>query len=247
MKLSTRILTASVAGFLALGLGIVFYLHRDPESLTENLPTPNGFDELVQVETAWQSTTNASAHRELLPKLRSGLSKESQMPLAIVRLAFVNPPTQSLSSKLLIQGLISLAEAELSAGRATEAVQLWSDALLFGPARCRGGAAIHLMVGIGGEKRILESVETHRDRLSPDDRHRLAATLRLLDSRWEPAAVVFHRDLTLGLAQVPESQRVMQRLAMVFLGSMKKVEEKTAAKLEAAARHRASLVRDLER
>jgi len=247
MKFSTKILAASVAVFLALGLGVVLYLQRAPQLLTENLPTPNGFDELVQVETAWQSTTNASAHRELLPKLRSGLSKESQMPLAIVRLAFVNPPTQSVSSKILILGLISLAEAELAAGRGTEAVQLWSDALLFGPARCRGGAAIHLMVGIGGEKRILESVEAHRDRLSPDDRRRLAATLRLLDSRWEPAAVVFHRDLTLGLEQVPESQRLMQRLAVAFLGSLKKVEEKTGAKLEAAAVRRASLVRDLER
>lgn len=244
MKLTTRRFAAGFVGLLVIGLGIILYLSRSPQPIAEILPAPNGFEDLIEVEAGWQASSGSAHNRTLLPKLRAGLAKKSQMPLAAVREAFATPPAQT--SKALITGLIAMAESELAAGRSAEAALLWSDALRFGPARVRGGAAIHLMIGIAGEKRILNSIETHRDRLAAADRRALAVTLRQLDSSWESAPVVFARDLALGMEQVSPGQRVAHQLAEGILGSLKKVEAKTAENLQTAALRRASLARDLE-
>ena len=240
-----------------LGLGAFFYLTRPPLPLTETLPEPNGFQALVEVETEWQALPKPSvelgaeqlelqrtSRLALITTLRTGLAKESQMPLATVREVFHTPPAQT--SKPVIVGLIEMAEAELAAGRSAEATQLWSDALRFSPARIKGGVAIHLMVGLAGEKRTLDSVTMHLDRLSAIDRRKLAATLRGVDALWEPVEVVFARDLSLGLEEVAPSQRLGQRLAVFWLGTLKKVQEKTTRNFQAAAFRRAVLIQELE-
>ena len=245
MKLPARILTIGLVAVLTLGISSILYLNRAPPPITEWLPNPNGFDELVNVEASWRSAPDSAQKAQCLPLLRSALSKESRMPLAVAREVFSNPPAQA--SKAFITGLVAMAEEALAAGRGRESAQVWNDALRFGPARVQGGLVIHRMIAMAGEKRILNSIESNSDRLDPADRQELAATLRELDAQWEPASVLFDRDLRVSLEQVPPSLRWQQRLAAVFLGSLKKVEAKVTQNIESASVRRATLAQNLER
>jgi len=230
---------------VVLGLGLLFAFGRAPQALTETLPVPNGFHALVKAETEWSRATNSADKLALIGILRAGLAQESQLPLATVREAFQALPTPS--SKDLTLGLVELAEAELAAGRIPEAVRLWTDALRFGQARVKGGTVLQLLVAIAGEKRVLESVDKHRERLSPAERRELAATLRSLEDRWEPVPVVFARDLGLGLERSSSpSQRLGQRWAMFWLGSVKKAQSRVTAKIHSEAQHRALVATKLE-
>ncbi len=140
---------------------------------------------ILQVETEWPTSPKRAGEpgaeecerlqtqqRELLTRLREGLTQGSQIPLATVREVFHTPP--SSATKTLAIGLLEMAEAELEAGRSGAATQLWKDALRLGPARARGGVVIHFLIAQAVEKRTLESIKAHLDRLPVTDRRELA-------------------------------------------------------------------------
>ena len=243
---------------LGLGAATIAYLGRPAPAVTETLPVPNGFPVILQVETEWPTSPKRAVEpsaeererrqtqqRELLTRLREGLAQEAQIPLATVREVFHTPP--SSATKTLVIDLLEMAEAELDAGRSGAATQLWKDAVRLGAPRARGGVVIHFLIALAVEKRTLESISAHLDRLSVTDRRELAQTLRSIDSKWEQPSVVFARDLAVALEETPPKQRFGQRLVARFNTGIKTATEKTTQKFQAAARQRAALVQELGR
>jgi hypothetical protein len=180
---------------------------RAPAPVAGPLPVPNAYDEflkastLVAGETAdWPNLSpeklrvTVATNAEALRLARAGFSHESRVPLSYSVTNMAGHMTDLANFKRLAHAFAAegkLAELE---NRPGDAAKSYLDTIRFGHELSRGGVIIDSLVGIAVQAIGLTPLEKLPGKLDPKSCREIAASLEALESKREPAPVVFQQE-----------------------------------------------------
>ena len=201
-----------LTGFFVVAALLVvaaFVLTRNqPPPAGPTLPKPNGYDDFVQAGRLVADNTPdfgtmsegdlralAAKNSEALKLVRTGLTRECQVPLDLIS---PNPSyyTNLAVIKRLAQAMAAegrLAELE---NRPAEASQAYLNVIRLGYAIPRGGLLIDSLVGIAVEAIGTFYMEKLAPRLDAKQCREAAATLESCQGKREPAQIIVSRERT---------------------------------------------------
>lgn len=213
------------------------------EAITAN---PNGYDDLLQAAdrlsnvlvpyakemTPAARTKFVANHQAALKQIRTGLSRECQVPLSyatddLFDFSNVRPLGRTLDIE---------AEVAANEGRTSDAARIGVECMQLGNEVSRGGLLTHWLVGDGIESFGFHRIAEVRHSLSADECRRVVDAIDVIDSEREALSAIQQRDL--GWSQRVWGWRYTLARAVCTLAAVEYETDPTSIEVQNEARTR---------
>lgn len=243
------------AVFLAAAGLLIWLWPNAPSPFPGNLPTPNGYDDLVSAGNALRPDTGDTSRKtteelrtlvaentEALRLMREGLSKECVVP--------IQPSVASMQGHLqdmtfmkrlawLSAGNARLSEVEMNYGKAA---LIHLDTVRLGHYSARGGLMIDKLVGVAIEAIGIQGLDQIVERLSATEAREILQAIEAIESHSSPASEFIARDREWARASLGITSRIQEWLLRRFTSAP---DQQFISKVETADRRRRQLMHAL--
>jgi hypothetical protein len=252
-----RLITIFILLFpLALFTGFLVYELSGPLPPLHPLPSPNGYDDLVNAgrmvsSNSWnfepmtgdQLRETVAANAASLSLARTGLSHECRVPLQFSMAYVTNHIPDLIALRMLAQAFAAesrLAEVE---GRTNNAVRSDLDTIDLGIEASRGGTMLDGMIGVAIESSGLKPLQNISSRLDARTCRETVTTLETLGAQKPSWADLVQQDNAWSRRTFPGIKYQLGKLIM--FSTARQVRQKAGEKFEECERETRQLTIDL--